>query len=687
MIHYISLNANYKPKRDNFMKKKLLISSSIIIFILILIITTIAVIYNNNEKVIKEAIGQTKQFITEKEFSDSTFPFVLQTNLNDSLVYNTNENEYTIIYKNKTYVYKNNKLKKSKLNYTIYDDLNSAIDDNNIGKYVFTKGYYTPFDGGNAYYKIDNYTEDKSIISYSDTNKTHSLVYTTYDSIINTNQMGYNGDKSVDYYINQFTTTLSYNNIVLSKGTYTIKDNFDINVSNKNYYSIDAKLFSDDTYSPTGYNNGCLFYVYNNISNVTINGFNLEVKVNKKLDDPLLGLCTARNVDGLTINNCSFYLPEEAHIYGSSGILDLFTAWKNVIVKNCRLENHASTVAGGGIGIRDIYEQKCENALFENNYLYCNCRDEIIAIFSGVDTSLGYVDGGNGNIENVTFKNNTIIGDPTNLDYTTTPRVVGITIGYQKSPVKNINFINNNINMYSANYFLLYGKADTVNFENNNIKIDCSYKEKLYKLICHNSKADSGYNIKFNNNNVEFINDSTLNTISETGEEFTFANNTLKGVKVYRLFDSKSTFKYNNINFDRIEECVYRNIKKVNNNTINTQFVNVVYEFFNLNITDNIIINSDIINVNTMACNFMMFNGSSINFNNHTVTFNNFRLNTNNVDGKYYYLAYGTQPIQDTAIINFYNCTLSMYNNDGHNKVIENNTNGETKVTINFVNN
>ena len=66
MIHYISLNANYKPKRDNFMKKKLLISSSIIIFILILIITTIAVIYNNNEKVIKEAIGQTKQFITEK---------------------------------------------------------------------------------------------------------------------------------------------------------------------------------------------------------------------------------------------------------------------------------------------------------------------------------------------------------------------------------------------------------------------------------------------------------------------------------------------------------------------------------------------------------------------------------------------------------------------------------------------
>ena len=52
--------------------------------------------------------------------------------------------------------------------------------------------------------------------------------------------------------------------------------------------------------------------------------------------------------------------------------------------------------------------------------------------------------------------------------------------------------------MYSANYFLLYGKADTVKFQNNNIKIDASYTNRLYKIICHNSNADEGFNIFWN---------------------------------------------------------------------------------------------------------------------------------------------------------------------------------------------
>lgn len=663
-----------------------------IIYIIIGLIFSISAIIvagffvnSGDESLIIKAINESNTYISQKEFETSTFSNVLQSKLKDSLVYNTNENEYTIVYKNKCFVYKDNKLKKTKPEFAIFDNLESALSSEISGEYVFTKGYNFAFDGGNAFYKISNYNEDDSIISHADKSKTHLLVYTTYDSIINIKQMGYTNDLSLDNFVNKFTSKLAYQSIFLTAGEYKVTDNFDINVSNKSYYAMDSKIFSDDTYLPSGYNNGCLFYVYNNISNIKINGFDLEIKVSEKLADPLLGLCTARNIDGLTLNNCSFYLPEEAHIYGSSGIIDLFTGWKNVTVKNCHLENHATTVGGGGIGIRDIYEQKCENAFFENNYIYCNCRDEIIAIFSGVDTSLGYTDGGNGNIENVVFQNNTIIGDKTNLDYTLTPRVVGITVGYQKSPVKNINFLNNHIEMYSANYFLLYGKANTVNFENNQIKIDSSFKEKLYKLICHNSKADDGENINFNTNIVEFTDGSTLNTIAESGEELTFKSNKLTGQKVYRLFDSKALFENNDINFERIEECVYRNIKLVKNNNINTDFVSVVYEFYNLNISNDIVVDSDNISANTMSCNFMMFNGDEISFNNHSVTFKNFKLITNNVGGAYYYLAYGTKPIKDSAVINFYNCSLSLYENNGHNKVIENNDNGENKVTINFI--
>ena len=94
----------------------------------------------------------------------------------------------------------------------------------------------------------------------------------------------------------------------------------------------------------------------------------------------MLGLLSARDIDGLVLNNCSFYLPKEASIYSSSGMVDLFTGWSNVTIKNCTLENHSSTVAGGGIGIRDIYN-----------------KDEVIAVFSGGDTSLYPNEIGGGN--------------------------------------------------------------------------------------------------------------------------------------------------------------------------------------------------------------------------------------------------------------------------------------------------
>ncbi|UKI49255.1 MAG: hypothetical protein L6U99_10995 [Clostridium sp.] len=74
------------------------------------------------------------------------------------------------------------------------------------------------------------------------------------------------------------------------------------------------------------------------------------------------------------------------------------------------------------------------------------------------------------------LRGNTIVGDKPNAKLG--PRVVGITVGYQISPVYNVKIENNDITMYSANYLLLYGKTNTLNFVNNNVKIDSSYKEK-----------------------------------------------------------------------------------------------------------------------------------------------------------------------------------------------------------------
>ena len=38
----------------------------------------------------------------------------------------------------------------------------------------------------------------------------------------------------------------------------------------------------------------------------------------------MLGLLSARDVDGLEIANCKFLLPKEGKIYSGSGIMDFF---------------------------------------------------------------------------------------------------------------------------------------------------------------------------------------------------------------------------------------------------------------------------------------------------------------------------------------------------------------------------
>ncbi|UKI49254.1 MAG: hypothetical protein L6U99_10990 [Clostridium sp.] len=40
-----------------------------------------------------------------------------------------------------------------------------------------------------------------------------------------------------------------------------------------------------------------------------------------------------KDVSNVIINNCSFYLPSEASIYGSSGMIDLFTNWHYITIK------------------------------------------------------------------------------------------------------------------------------------------------------------------------------------------------------------------------------------------------------------------------------------------------------------------------------------------------------------------
>lgn len=648
-----------------------------LIFVLLLFTTLFSC---KKENVILSKINETNSYLYENELQNNAFSNVLQMKLSNSLVYNVNQDEYLIIYNDRNYLYSNNKLKEVKNSeYVIVDTIYDALKEE-VGTKVITRGFYSRFDNGNAYYIVSSYNKLDNIFSVCDDNKINMLEYITYDSIINNYQMGYKIGDSLDSYVNKFTKELMYNYIFILEGKYKIVDNFDVSVSNKNYIGYNVELYSDDTYSPTGSNNGCLFYVYNNISNISIFGFSTNVIVNNKLADPLLGFLTARDVSNLFVNKCSFYVPKDAIFYDTSGLIDLFTNWKNVSVKNCHLENHASTVGGGGVGLRDIYKLGCENAVFENNYIYSNCKDEVIAIFSGGDTALYPDVGGGGYIKNVLFKNNTIIGEMPNSKLG--PRVVGITVGYQLSLVSDIIFCENNIVMESANYLLLYGKTSNFEFKNNNVSINSSYKDDLYIMFYHNVYAQEAFDIVVDNNIFDFTDSSTFKTISQTGKEFKFTNNKITAKEVVRVFDSVSIFENNEINVLTINKCVYHNVKDVYGNKINAKYINVVFEFYNLNIDYDILIKKDVVLTESVGANFMMFNGDSIYFNDHKVQFEDFIFDTSGVNSQYYYIAYDTSVINDSLLIEFINSDISIYNDERHNFIAKDDA---SKVKINWI--
>ena len=212
---------------------------TIIACLSLLIIPLLVFIFNNDVRVVNKRIEQTNNYIKEKNIDDRLFSNILQSKLDNSLIYNIDNNEDLIIYKNSYYIYKNTKL--NEINYPNYKIENNVEDalNNEIGTMILTKGYYKEFDGGNGYFIVEEYLENDNELIISNKEKTKSLKYICFNSTINVYQMGYKNEY-VDTYINHFTEKLKYENIYLPKRYYLVNDNFDIFISNKGYYAYNA---------------------------------------------------------------------------------------------------------------------------------------------------------------------------------------------------------------------------------------------------------------------------------------------------------------------------------------------------------------------------------------------------------------------------------------------------------------
>jgi hypothetical protein len=94
------------------------------------------------------------------------------------------------------------------------------------------------------------------------------------------------------------------------------------------------------------------------------------------------------NIRDITFKKCNFIALNALSNQGFAITpLDFCGSWKNVTLRDCKIDNRSNGIWGGGIWIRNAATIKnddniCENFLMENCKLYEEERDELLAIFT-----------------------------------------------------------------------------------------------------------------------------------------------------------------------------------------------------------------------------------------------------------------------------------------------------------------
>ena len=303
------------------------------------------------------------------------------------------------------------------------------------GVYVRTAGYYVNGDAGGALYQISKNSkktaDERKVIEL---NNGFRAVMIIENNTINVKQYGAKGDGTVDDRDAVYAAiTSGAKTVVFKKGEYKIDDQlFFWNLEGVTIEGNHSVLFTDDDYrKEKDYQEHFITFSGSNTEkkskNITIRNLNVETREILKTasDQKYKTQWGFKYIDQVLLEGCEFTIPDTVISQMESkkfeySILDFYVDWSNVTVRNCRLIDKAGAWYGGCVGFRDIWNGGSENAEFYNNYLYSDCKDEIIAIFSqGATTS---------HVNNVDIHDNEIIADRCEF-----VRDICITVGYDTS--------------------------------------------------------------------------------------------------------------------------------------------------------------------------------------------------------------------------------------------------------------
>ena len=283
-----------------------------------------------------------------------------------------------------------------------------------------------------------------------------------------------------------------YDTIIFKSGEYKITDYITLTTNNKHIIGNQSIIFTDNDYrSRENY--------YEWVINIKANNIYIEGITFQARETTLVGYKTQigiQDAENITLNSCCLYIPSTVYQKSSNrdieySNLDLYSNWKDVHISSCLLLNYADTEHGVCIEFRDIKNTGSKNGYLTDSVCISNCHDEIIAAFSSSSNN-------SKKINNIVIRNNYITALNT---IHSSPRDVGISLGYNPNGVSNLTFVNNHVSIYSDFTLFTIGESNNIYIKNNQIKYYILANSSGYIARSYAATDE----VFFQNNKIELI--------------------------------------------------------------------------------------------------------------------------------------------------------------------------------------
>ena len=179
------------------------------------------------------------------------------------------------------------------------------------------------------------------------------------------------------------------------------------------------------------------------------------------------GQFLASYVDGITVRNCTFYIPptEEGEPYRNASSVCFGSFARNIVFENNTIKNFSRSEGyGGGLFFTPGIGNLMENVTVRNNHLEKSAHDEIITFYNGI-------------FDNILVDGNTFHTYDELPDFTSN-QVIGFGAWDCPTTVRNAVFSNNKIDVVTRNNAIMFSDVENIKIFNNDITVRCNSAEE-----------------------------------------------------------------------------------------------------------------------------------------------------------------------------------------------------------------